>query len=191
MSGFTNCPTGGGGAMNIPFDVARAAQAGGLVAIENVTRRVELNIRARAEFRSLTANELSSVFDFVPLDPTNPRHLAAATEQARLIAEIDRRSSGIPADDTPPPKREPLTFCGVLGLIDSTAAKLNAGKQADDRGLVSLFAVDRAAAVLLADKYAGGVVAPDDSEIMKVLESRPHLRVAQPGDVPLPKGSES
>ncbi len=175
----------------IPLDVARAAQAGGLVAVENVTRTVALDLRCRAEHRQPTADERAATFDFLPMNAADVRHRAAADAQGRAVAEAGRRASGIPADSPPQPKRDPFTFTELVRSIEDAAARMNEGHQADEHGLVSLFSPNTAKVAILAANLAGGTVAPTDAEILKVLDVRPHLRVTEPGDHPLPKGGQA
>ncbi len=178
-----------GGAMNsVPLDVARAAQAGHLAALKNLTRTIQLHATCSAEFRQPTPDEVASTYDFLPMNHADARHRAAAADQARVIAEADRRAAGIPADSPPQPKRDPFTFTELVRSIEDAAARLNEGHQADEHGLVSLFSPNTAKVAILAANLAGGTTAPTDAEILKVLDVRPHLRVAEPGDHPLPKG---
>lgn len=177
------------GAIVIPPEVAAATPAS-MVAVNDLTKTLEVRQRAESEGREPTPDEVASTFRFEPFNPNSPRHVEYANAAAHAKAEAARRAAGVKPDAPPAPRCEPLTFAGIVALVEHTAERLNADKTADDRGIVMKYTPRPDRLALLACRLAGGAVAPTQDEIMHVFETLPHMRVSAPGDVPLPRGGQ-
>ena len=173
-----------------PADIAESVPPG-TVMEPQLSRIVALRQLCAEQRRPPTPNELSGLYEAAPFDPANPRHRIFATAAARAKAEGIRREAGVPADkpapSTPP---QPLTLVNIIGQIEAAAERLNADAKPDDRGVVVKWRPKPAAAVILANRLAGGTVAPTEAEIKRVLEQAPHLRTTGAGDHFIPGGAK-
>lgn len=171
-----------------PADIAESVPPG-TVMEPQLSRIVALRHLCTEQRRPPTPNELSGLYEAAPFDPANPRHRIFATAAARAKAEGIRRAAGVPEDkpapSTPP---QPLTLVGILSQIEAAAERLNADVAPDDHGVILKWRARPADAVILANRLAGGTVAPTEAEIKRVLEQAPHLRTSGAGDHHIPRG---
>lgn len=169
---------------HIPPDIAAAASSV-QTPLPSLDRGIALQNLCNEQHREPTADEIASIYDFVPFDANSSRHRAAAAAVARQRATEARRAAGHAEDPPAPRSTRTFSFSEVLGHIEAEAAIRNRELQPGENGVLKKFAPDPAKAAILACRLAGGGTAPTEKEIDACLKPTPFLRTAA-GDYAIP-----